>query len=132
MENINKREGILKKILKDFLIELNGLVLFLFFSITKRLYKIQSFLLKDQYPKNYNIQFEIDDVIIQEKSKSNYMSGPLNNYTAQHMTFEENHRYKNYTVSLNIPFKNQEKAMECYSYLRERFKNDESMKRFVD
>lgn len=122
----------MKNIFKNLFIEINGFFLYVFFFITRIFYKIQANLLKDEYPQNHNIYFELDGVVIKESSKSNFMSGALNNYTAQQMVLEENKRYNNYTVSLEIPFKNKNKAYRAYDFLKDKFKKDLEIKNLID
>lgn len=118
--------------MKNIFIEVNGFILYIFLFITRLFYKIQTKLLKSEYPKNHNIYFELDGVVIKESSKSNFMSGALNNYTTQQMVLEENKRYNNYIVSLEIPFENKDKAYKAYDFLKDKFRKDLEIKNLVD
>jgi hypothetical protein len=118
--------------MKNILIDLNGFIFWFFFKITSLLYKFQSYLLKNQYPKNHNIYFEIDGVIIKESDKNPVIRGALNNYTAQSVSILEDKRYNNFLVTLDLPFTNKEKAHKAREILKERFKKDKEIQQLND
>lgn len=74
---------------KEILIEINGFFLWLFLGLTSLIYKIQCFLIKESFPKNHNIEFEVNGVELSRVEKNRYSRGALNNYTAQHVSLLE-------------------------------------------
>lgn len=63
--------------------------------------------------------------------KNIYSRGALNNYTGQHVSLLE---YENghCLVSLEVPFKNKDKAFKAKSFLIRKFKEDSDLKEMKD
>ena len=119
--------------IRDCLMFMNAVCLTFVLMLTRILYKIQCYFEKDLYPKDWNIVIEYEDIQIMHKPKGELSDAALNNYTAQSVSCEKHHRdCDGYTVSLNFPFKDREKAYKAKRMLVDKFKKDKFIQSITD